>query len=111
MALARRAAAKGISGMASAPAESANSYWSSLPSVIEFLSLVRWDDGTSRVPGTMMLLWESGFWKCWLHDRDALEGAFLSAGTLQELLEKVEEAVSLGNADWRPDKKVGKKGG
>jgi len=84
-------------------------YWKELANLVEFLSNSTWPDGTSRSTGTVMLFREAGSWKAWLHDRDALQGAFLTAPTLVELLERCDEAVGTGSGDWRPDAKRGKR--
>jgi hypothetical protein len=111
MAIHRRSApAAGGSESALTP-RSQGEYWDRLPAVLEFLSASRWPDGASRSTGTVMVFFEAGFWKCWVHDRDAAQGAFLSARTLPELMQEVEEAVATGKGDWRADRKgSGRKG-
>ena len=104
-----RRTGEAASGDGSAPAaEPEGKYWLSLPCVVEFLSLSKWPDSSSRQTGTVMLFRESGLWKAWVHDRDALQGLFVSAGSLQGLLREIEEAVGTGKGDWRADKKGAK---
>lgn len=110
MALHRRSApAAGGSGSPSTLSDQGD-YWGGLPSLYEFLSVPKWPDGTSRSTGTVMIFFEGGYWKCWVHDRDSYQGAFVSARTLPELLLEVEEAVATGKGDWRADKGSKRKG-
>lgn len=85
-----------------------SAYWLGFPSVIEFLSVSKWADGTSRSTGTIMVFMEAGLWKAWVNDRDACQACFLAAQTVQELLERVEEAVSTGKGDWRAQRGKGR---
>jgi len=111
MPLFRRERVVAVGGPGPSPPTEEAGYWANLPCVREFMSHVQWGDGASRVPGTIMLFAEGGFWKAWVHDRDAAQGAFLSARTLAALMEEVEEALGTGKGDWRPDKAKGRKGG
>jgi hypothetical protein len=74
------------------------------PHVFEFLSLLKWPDGSSRATGTVMLLTEGGSWKIWAHDRDSSEGLFVSARSPEAALDQLEGVLSDGGGDWRPDK-------
>lgn len=84
------------------------------PCVLEFLSRQSWEGGVARVPGTMMVFYEQGRWKLWVHDRDASESCFLSGTSLEEVLRSLEGILSEGGGDWRPDKGqrpgIGRKG-
>jgi hypothetical protein len=84
-------------------------YWVGLPDLVSFLSGLTWPDGSARQSGTIMLMTEVGVWKCWLHDRDAGMGCFVSGKTLDSCLERAEEAVGSSEADWRPDRKPASK--
>lgn len=77
---------------------------SGFPTLCEFLALDRWPDGTNRLTGTLQLFCEHGKWKVTLRDRDAKEYAFLTSDTIEELLLTVEEGLTQGNVEWRPDK-------
>jgi hypothetical protein len=81
----------------------------SCPSLLEWLTDVAWTDGSVRTTGTVMIFVEGGRWKAWLHDRDALEGCFVSATTLAGLLTAVEGVLEEGGGDWRPDRKGGRR--
>jgi hypothetical protein len=77
------------------------------PGVVEFLSRSRWEDGTSRCPGTVMLIYEAGRWKLWCHDKDLGESMFISGATPEGALEAFEKALTEGSGDWRPDRQGG----
>jgi hypothetical protein len=75
-----------------------------LPTLTEFMSLDQWEDGASRVRGTIRLMIEDDVWKACLNNLDESSYAFLSSRTLTGLL----EAQSV---DWRVSKPLpGEKG-
>jgi hypothetical protein len=80
------------------------------PDLTEFLTAVRWPDGTARETGTAMVFVEAGAWKVWLHDRDAHMGCFVSGHSLEGALAAAEGAVAGQSGDWRPDRKKGRGG-
>lgn len=80
------------------------------PALCEFLSMHAWEDGTARATGTVMLLSEDGRWKAWVHDRDSLEGLFVSGSTPDAVLSSVEALLVAGDGEWRPDKRPSKRG-
>lgn len=110
MALQRRKLETAAGTAASAPMPSLG-YWAKLVNLCEWLSAVKWEDGTSRSTGTVMLFAEDGRWKAWLHDRDGSLGCFVSAATLEELLPALDKVVGSAGGDWRADKKPARKGG
>jgi len=101
--IARNAASAG-SPAKSIAEKSAGSWEKSYPALVEFLTKLAWEDGSTRSTGTVMLLVEAGLWKCWVHDKDASLGAFVSSGTLEGLLKAVDKGVESGSLDWRPDR-------
>lgn len=104
MALQKRGRASGDSS-SGGPAPVGGELSKRWPHVFEFLSSLAWPDGSSRVTGTVMLLTEAGRWKAWAHDRDSAEGVFVSAGSLEGTLDELEDLLSTGGGDWRPDKR------
>jgi hypothetical protein len=62
---------------------------------------MRWDDGSSRKPGTLSLFWEDGYWKCWLNDKDASRSACVSSESLEDLFLKVEGRLTEDSVEWR----------
>jgi len=83
---------------------------STFPTLAEFLAETEWEDGSSRIPGTVMLFTEDGRWKAWVHDRDQGIGAFLSNTGLQSLLSALDRALRTNDLDWRADRPDGKGG-
>lgn len=84
------------------------------PTCWEFLALLTWEDGQSRVPGTVLLFSDAGTFKACLNDRDASMSAFVSGSTLTGLLEAMEKGLLAGSLDWRAkrdDRPKGGKGG
>lgn len=72
----------------------------------EFLGDSRYEDGTPRRPGTLNVFYEDGKWKGCLNDRDQGLVAFLTGGSLGELLDDVERHLKEGGLDWRKAKKL-----
>jgi hypothetical protein len=75
------------------------------PTIVEFLSRDRWEDGKPRKTGTVMLMVDDGRFKGWLHDRDDCFGCFVTGSTPHGLLEAIEEILRDGGGDWREDKR------
>jgi len=72
--------------------------------VWEFVTATKWDDGTKRVPGTMLLMFEDGVFKAMLNDKANGRIAFLSGQTWEDLMNLVNDAVRTDDADWRKAK-------
>lgn len=72
------------------------------PSVVDFLTLSAWPDGAVRQPGTVMILWEMGWWKAWIHDRSQCRSAWVSGPTPEALFAAVEKLLESDQGDWRP---------
>lgn len=72
-----------------------------LPTVAEFLSLSRWEDGASRETGTVTLFFEEGLLKACLNDRDSGSSAFISARTFTSLFQAMEKGLLAGSLEWR----------
>lgn len=96
---------------ASAPAASAELFCDSLgkqyPSLMEWLSSEKWDDGQRRTLPTVSLFIEQGAFKCFLNDRDLERSCCLTGATLGQLLDTVEARLRDGGGDWRhaPDRR------
>jgi len=72
--------------------------------LFEFLSDVTWDDGTKRVAGTLLLMYEDGQWKVMLNDKGLQRVAFVSGKTMEEVLDKADLNVRDDTLDWRKAK-------
>ena len=92
--------ARGRPSQAGAPG--AGDAFSAYPTLVAFLAETVWSDGTPRLTGTLVLYVESHRWGCCVTQRAVPCGkAFLSAKTLQELLEDLEEGLAHDSLDWR----------
>lgn len=71
----------------------------------DFLVEREWDDGKARKTGTLMILVEDGWWKCWVHDRDGKASAWFTGASYDDALLAAEAALDAGTVAWRPDKR------
>lgn len=72
------------------------------PTLLEFLSRVEWEPGQPRQKGTLFLFIEHGMFKVCVSDKDADLIAFVTAPTLQGVLESAEKGLVKDSLDWRP---------
>jgi len=75
------------------------------PELHDFLTEVDWDDGKKRVTGTVMMLCEDGYWKAWVHDRDAKVSAWLTGESWEGVLISLNKALGEGSLQWRADRR------
>jgi hypothetical protein len=73
-----------------------------LKCLLEHLTETQYSDGSERQTSTLLLFVEDGLWKARLADRAAGEQLWLSGATLGQLMDTLEDALTTGNADWRP---------
>jgi hypothetical protein len=73
----------------------------SFPDTFDFLTSAAWTDGTPRIPGTVLLFSDAGFFKACLSDKDGGLVCFVAGGTLQEVLASAERAIGGEGGDWR----------
>lgn len=84
----------------------------SYPALWEFLTLEKWDDGTSRVTGTVRLFAEDGLVKCCANDRDGVgRVCWFSGEALEDVLASLDNALATGEGEWRLDKYKAPAGG
>lgn len=74
------------------------------PSIVEFLASERWDDGSTRTRGTILLMVEGGASKCCLNDREQGRYCFISGAVMEDVLIAAELAIETDVADWRPSR-------
>lgn len=79
------------------------------PTLVELLCLRKWDDGTPRIPGTILLFFEGGKMKACISDKDAKLVAFTTVEGLSTALQELERVLVSDKLDWRPMRPVGKK--
>lgn len=79
------------------------------PTLWEYLSSAKWDDGSVRETSTLMLLVDEGRLKGCLNDRALERSCWVAADSLMGLLESLEAALESGGTDWRARKEYRKK--
>jgi len=109
MVLQKRKAADGAMKRVGFSSASLGDYWPSYPTLVEFLTCDRWPDGAPRSTGTMMVFVEDGLWKCWLNDRDAAQGTFVSSPTIDGLLKAADGCINDPGHPWRASKNAPRK--
>jgi len=71
---------------------------------LQHLSIVRWDDGTPRTPGTAILKTDGASWKCVLKEPDAKLQLPLMAATFDDLIALAALSLEGEEAPWEHDK-------
>ncbi len=74
------------------------------PTLCEFLTDTKWDDGKKRKPGTLMLVCDEGRVKAWVHDVDGRKAAWVTGETLWGLLLACDVSLREDRLLWRKDK-------
>ena len=76
--------------------------WSKkFPTVTEFLTLLRWEDGASRESGTVTLMYDDGMAKAAMNDRDGELSCFVSGKTFTALFHAMEKGLVEDSLEWR----------
>lgn len=88
---------------AGAPAGRADAgEWSqSFPALAEFLVATAWEDGSSRIPGTLTLFVDDSAWKLCLSDKAQSLVAFVSGSSPLQAFQSAEQGLVTGKLDWR----------
>jgi hypothetical protein len=100
MTLARRQTPEASANGSAQPLEACK-FSAAHPNLVSFISQHAWEDGQSRVPGTVTFLFDGGQVKAALNDRDSGQGCFVSAKTFTSLLTVIESVLGGAPADWR----------
>lgn len=77
------------------------------PALWEFLTMDKWDDGGTRVTGTLLLFADDGKLKAALRDRDGGWVTFASASDLETLLLTLDEGIQREALEWRKERPMG----
>lgn len=67
----------------------------------EYLTVDRYDDGTPRQVGTLLIFSEDGLWKGCLHDRQEQRSAWASGSDIDAVLSALDADLRNGTAQWR----------
>lgn len=72
-----------------------------LPTLLDFLMLAAWPDGSRRLLGTVSIFYEDGLFKCWLNDKDGLRCCCVSGSSLDALFLAVDARLAADDLEWR----------
>lgn len=87
------------------------SFQGRFPTLYEYLTCDKWEDGTARATSTLLLFLDAGILKGCINDRAMSRSLFVGGSTLQSLLEAAEEALRAENPGWRVFKAQVRAGG
>lgn len=74
---------------------------SDFPTLLEYLTAVRYDDGAVRQTSTLLLFIDAGALKCCINDRDNNRSAFVTATDIMGILFNLEDGLANNTLDWR----------
>jgi len=80
------------------------------PTLYQWLSDDRWDDGSQRATSTLLLFVEDGCLKGCLNDREGGRSVFVTADSVESLLDELEAGLSQDSLAWRAKPGQSKKG-
>jgi len=95
---------KNGAGPTTGDALNVDSFGAAFPALWEFMCLDRWENGKSRVAGSLTLFVEAGMVKCCVNDKDRRMMSFVGASGLVAVLEEVELQLEESRLSWRPAK-------
>lgn len=72
-----------------------------LPFVNGMLTVTEFDDGSPRVPATMLTYWTGSSWKVCLHDREKGRSVWSEGPTIHGALENIEKDNAEGKTVWK----------
>ena len=101
MSVLRKPAGGAAGGMRGAVHFDDAAFRSRYPALCKFLSLGKWDDGSTRELGTALAFVEGDTIRACLNDKASRRVAFISAATWDKLWEVVEDALVNDSCDWR----------
>lgn len=88
---------------------SAGDLLSPFPTLVEWLSLSKWEDGTPRATSTLRLGTADGKWKLMLVDPAGGRVLYLGNQLLEEALLELESSLQTGKGDWQKDRWASKR--
>lgn len=72
-----------------------------LPTLVEYITLDKWDDGSPRVRSTVNVFFEGSIWKLCLNDRALGRTGWASGMTPLEAFSALEARLADGTIEWR----------
>lgn len=76
------------------------------PTLFEFLTSTRWEDGAGRITGTFTMSYDRGRLKCSLNDRDGGNFVFVTLSPAEVVWEQLERVLSSPSTEWRESEPV-----
>jgi hypothetical protein len=99
----------GLPSSSSEPLKPSGEWPVLFPALCEFLLLSQWEDGTSRLRGSITLFADPSSWKCCLNDKDGHRVAFVAGSSPEDALMAAEAGIVHSTLDWRDARPNGKR--
>lgn len=77
------------------------SFAEQFPTLNDYLTVTKWDDGRIRTTATLLIFVDNGSLKVCINDRDNSRSAFVSEATFAALLDTLEAKLTAETLDWR----------
>lgn len=74
------------------------------PTLWEYMTATTWDDGSARLPSSLLLFAQDGMLKGMLRDRDAGLCLWVAGSSISGLLGVLEAALLDPQTEWRVDR-------
>lgn len=74
-----------------------------LPTLLEYLATMKWEDGKPRKTSTAMIFVDQGRLKVCIHDRDLRRSCFVTGESWEEVWEATERGLKQDTVEWRKD--------
>jgi len=100
----KKPSARSATSLSDAGGPSAGKLLVGWPTILEFLCLRVWPDGSPRSVGKVALYTEENRWKAFVTDPNGPRVAFVTAETPDDLLALLDEGLATDQLDWRQDK-------
>jgi len=97
--LRKKADARGYSPLG--PVAKGSAFAETYPCLFEYLTVTQWEDKTPRESSTLLLFVDDGRFKACLTDKDSGRYVFLTAGSVEALLNALEVGLVDDQLDWR----------
>lgn len=72
------------------------------PTIVEYLTTSKWDDGTARELSSIAVTCSDGSVQIALNDKDLKQSLYTTAGSFTEAMGLMEKALQAGVEGWRP---------
>ncbi len=92
---------KGGKDVGVVPVVLADAFSKEFPALFEYLTLCVWDDGSPRVPATLLVFCEDGLFKICLNDRASGRSAWAAAASWERAFAVMEAMLASGDVEWR----------